>query len=120
MFYLMQLGIILGVSFAAEILHAALPLPVPASVYGLCLMLALLLSGALKPSQLKPTSSYLIEVMPIMFVPSCVGLMEVFGQLVPVLVPFVLICLVSTVAVIGATGRVTQRIIRREGKKSDV
>lgn len=120
MSYVMQLGIILGVSFAAEILHAVLPLPVPASVYGLCLMLLLLMTGVLRPAQLKPTTSYLIEVMPIMFVPSCVGLMESFDRLVPVLIPFVLICLVSTVAVIGATGRVTQRIIRHERKNGDV
>lgn len=119
MFYLMQLGIILGVSFAAEVLHALLPLPVPASVYGLCLMLGLLATGALKPSQLKPTSSYLIEIMPIMFVPSCVGLIEVFDQLLPVLIPFILVCLLSTIAVMGATGRVTQAIIRREGRQGD-
>lgn len=120
MLYLMQLGIILGVSFAAEILHALLPLPVPASVYGLCLMLLLLVTGVLKPSQLKPTSGYLVEIMPIMFVPSCVGLIEVFDQLLPVLIPFVLICLLSTIAVMGATGRVTQAMIRHERKNGDV
>ena len=119
MHFLMQFAIILGVSFAGEVLHALLPLPVPASVYGLCLMLALLCSGVLKPETLHPTSKYLIDIMPIMFVPSCVGLMNVFGELMPVLVPCVSICLISTVLVMGATGRVAQFVIRREGRKRD-
>ena len=119
MHFLMQFAIILSVSFAGEALRALLPLPVPASVYGLCLMLALLCTGVLKPETLRPTSQYLIDVMPIMFVPSCVGLMNVFGELVPVLLPFVAICLISTVLVIGATGRMAQFMIRREGRKRD-
>ena len=46
---LMEFAIILGVSLAAEILYAFLPLPIPASIYGMLLMLGLLASGALKP-----------------------------------------------------------------------
>ena len=35
----------MAVSFVGEILHAVLPLPIPASIYGLVLMLALLMTG---------------------------------------------------------------------------
>ena len=38
--YFKQFLIILSVSFLGEVLHALLPLPVPASIYGLVLMLA--------------------------------------------------------------------------------
>lgn len=113
---LMQFAIILGISFAGEGLSALLPLPIPASVYGLCLMLLLLCTGVLKPKQISGAARYLIEVMPIMFVPAFVGLMEHFDRLMPVFVPFVLICLISTVLVMGVTGRVTQRILRKGGK----
>ena len=37
--FIKQLLIILGVTFAGEALHFLLPLPVPASIYGLVLML---------------------------------------------------------------------------------
>ena len=40
-----EFGIILAVCLAGELLHALLPLPVPASIYGLCLLLLLLLTG---------------------------------------------------------------------------
>ena len=46
---LRQFVIILLISFLGELLKAALPLPVPASVWGLILMLAALKTGVLKP-----------------------------------------------------------------------
>ena len=45
--YVKQFGIIIIVSFLAEILNQVIPIPVPASIYGLVLMLAgLILSTA--------------------------------------------------------------------------
>ena len=38
--YVRQIGIILGITLAGEFLNQILPLPVPAGVYGLFLMLA--------------------------------------------------------------------------------
>ena len=32
---LYQFGVILGITFAGEIIHALLPFPIPASIYGL-------------------------------------------------------------------------------------
>ncbi len=43
--YFKQFGVILTVSFLGEVLHAVLPLPVPASIYGLVLMLIALMTG---------------------------------------------------------------------------
>lgn len=112
--YLMQLGIILAVSFAGEVLNALLPLPVPASVYGLCLMLALLATGVLKPAQIQPVSRFLIAVMPVMFLPTCVGIMDVADQLLPVLLPFLVVCIVGSALVMVVSGCVAQAAIRRE------
>ena len=112
--FLFSFGIILGVSLAGELLHFWIPLPIPASVYGLLLMLALLLTGALKLKKIRRTAYQLIEWMTIMFVPACVGLMETFDTLLPVVLPFVLISLISTVVVLGVSGHVTQLVIRRE------
>ena len=41
--YVRQIGIILGITLAGEFLNQILPLPVPAGVYGLFLMLAALM-----------------------------------------------------------------------------
>lgn len=54
----------MAVSFIGEILHAVLPLPIPASIYGLVLMLALLMTGALKLDAVEDAGKFMIEIMP--------------------------------------------------------
>lgn len=115
--YVRQFCIILLLSFMGELLYELLPFPVPASVYGLVLMLAALGSGLLKVDQVKETASFLVEIMPVMFIPAGVGLMSSWGVLKPVLLPISVITVLTTVIVMAVTGRVTQAIIR--GKKGD-
>ena len=116
--YLRQFLIIALVSFAGEGLRALIPLPIPGSVYGLVLMLLLLCTGALKVDAIRGASSFLIEIMPVMFIPAAVGLLDSWEALRGMLVPFVVIVLGTTVFVMAVTGRVTQFVIRREeGKK---
>lgn len=106
----------MAVSFVGEILHAVLPLPIPASIYGLVLMLALLMTGALKLDAVEDAGKFMIEIMPVMFIPAGVGLMESWGELKAVLVPVLVITLVSTIVVMIVSGRVTQAVIRLEKK----
>ena len=94
----------MAVSFVGEILHAVLPLPIPASIYGLVLMLALLMTGALKLDTVEDAGKFMIEIMPVMFIPAGVGLMESWGELKAVLVPVLVITLVSTIVVMIDTG----------------
>ena len=112
--YLKQLGIILTVSFAGELLHAVLPLPVPASIYGLLLMMAALITGILPLDKVKETGDFLIEIMPLMFIPAGVGLLASWETLRPVLVPILVILVVTTVLVMAVAGRTTQAVIRRK------
>lgn len=51
--YLFQFARILAFCFLGEILHAVLPLPIPASVYGLILLLLALRFGIVKLEQVK-------------------------------------------------------------------
>ena len=46
--YVKQIGIIFGITLTGEILNQVIPLPVPAGVYGLFILLAALFSGAVK------------------------------------------------------------------------
>ena len=115
---LRQFVIILLISFLGELLKAALPLPVPASVWGLILMLAALKTGVLKLSQVSDAAVFLIEIMPVMFIPAGVGLITSWSQLQPFLVPLLVITVVSTFVVMIVTGKVTDFLIsKKEGKK---
>ena len=113
--YLKQFSIILFLSFLGEVLNRLLPLPVPASVYGLVLMLTALGTGILKVEQVRETALFFIEIMPVMFIPAGVGLMESWPAFKPVCLPVLLITVLTTLLVMGVTGRVTQKLIR--GKK---
>ena len=121
--YLRQLMIILLVSFAGELLKYIMPFPVPASIYGLIILFVLLETGILKLDAVKETSVFLIEIMPLMFIPAGVGLMESWGDLNSMLVEVIVIILVSTVLVMGISGKVTELVLKRtatrKGAKKD-
>ena len=119
MHYLKQFMIISLISFIGEALSFLIPLPIPASIYGIVIMLALLTSGKLKVESVKDVSLFLIAVMPVMFIPATVGLMDSFALLRGSLLAYAVILVVSTAAVMVVSGLVTQRIIRRENKKED-
>lgn len=121
--YLRQFMIILLVSFAGELLKYIMPFPVPASIYGLIILFVVLETGILKLDAVKETSVFLIEIMPLMFIPAGVGLMESWGDLNSMLVEVIVIILVSTVLVMGISGKVTELILKRtatrKGAKKD-
>ena len=106
-----QFGIIAAMTCIGELMHYFIPLPVPGSIYGLLLMLAALMTGIVKLEQVKETAEFLIDVMPLMFIPAGVGLMTAWGQLRQILLPVTIITFVSTVAVMGVTGRVTELLL---------
>jgi holin-like protein len=97
-----------------EVLHFFLPLPIPASIYGLLLMLAGLCSGVIKLSSVKETGKFLVEIMPVMFIPAGVGLLDTWGILKPVWLPVVFITLSTTVLVMAVSGLVSQWVVRRK------
>ncbi len=117
--YIRQFLIILAISFIGEALKYILPLPVPASIYGMVLLFISLLTGIIKLDQVRETGLFLIEIMPVMFIPAGVGLMTSWGSLKTILLPVAVITFVTIVTVMIATGHVSQFIIRKSGKKND-
>lgn len=115
--YIKQLLIILLITFLGEILKYLIPVSIPASIYGMVLLFFALEFKIIKVSDIKETASFLIEIMPIMFVPAGVGLLESWEVLQPIWIQVVVITLVSTVLVMAASGLVTQFVIRRGKKK---
>ena len=116
---LYQFGIILGMSFFGEVLYALIPLPIPASIYGLVLMLVCLVTKVIKLSQVKIAADFLIDIMPPMFIPAAVGIVVVWADLQEILVPVLVITVVSTIVVMVCTGKVSQAVIRAK-KKGEV
>lgn len=119
--YLFQSGRILAFCFAGEVLHAVLPLPVPASVYGLLLLLLALCSGIVRPEQVRETGLFLTGIFPLLFVPAAAGVMELWAELGVMLLPAVIAIVPVTVLVFAAAGRTTQaRIHRKEKTQNEI
>lgn len=117
--YLKQFLLIILFSLIGELLHYLIPLQIPASIYGLVLLFVALLTGLVKLSHVRETAKFLIEIMPIMFIPAGVGLMESWGAFQQMLLPIIVLLIVSTVLVMGISGQVTQSIIRLQNKKKE-
>ncbi|OUN84321.1 CidA/LrgA family protein [Gemmiger sp. An50] len=116
--FLKQASRILAISFVGEVLKAVIPLPIPASVYGLVILLVLLCTGLLRVSQVREAALFLIEIMPVMFIPAAVGLTDAWPSLAPVFWPVAITVVFTTVLVMAVTGQATQFVIQRgKGKK---
>lgn len=115
--YLRQFGIILGVTCVGEIMKYFIPLPIPGSIYGLILMFVLLLTKVIKVEHVKETGEFLIEIMPLMFIPAGVGLMTSWVDLKTFLIPLIVITVLSTFIVMIVTGKVTDFLLARKGEK---
>lgn len=114
--YLFQLLIILGASFLGEVLNTLLPLPVPASVYGLLLLFTALMTGLVKLEKVEKTGSFLIATMSVYFISPSVSLMTVIARYLDSLPAVILICLLSTLLVMAVTGKVTELLLKPEEK----
>ncbi len=114
--YLKQFGIILLLSFVGEILHMLLPLPVPASIYGIILLFLCLEWKIISVSAVKETSSFLIEIMPVMFIPAAVGLMDAWENIKTAWLSYAVITMVSTFVVMAVSGKAVQFIMNRRKK----
>lgn len=115
--YLHQATVIASVTFAAELVKLTLPLPVPASIYGLILLFLLLKTGILKLSQVEDVGNFLLEWMPLLLVPASVSVLTVLDTIRGMLVPVLIVGFLGTMLVMLVTGRTAQRVIRR-GKEA--
>ena len=118
--YLKQFLLILAISFLGELLKYILPFPIPASIYGMGIMFAGLMTGVIKLSQVHETGTFLIEIMPVMFIPAGVGLITSWNVLKPLLIPVSIITCLTIVTVMIVSGHVAQIIIKKGKNKEQM
>ena len=117
--FIKQFGIILAISFIGEIMNYLIPLPVPASIYGLVLMLLCLHFGIVHIDSVKDSGKFLIEIMPLMFIPAAVGLIESWKTIGPKIGTYLIITVLSTIFVMIVAGHTTQAFIRFSKSKEN-
>ncbi|MCR4999764.1 MAG: CidA/LrgA family protein [Lachnospiraceae bacterium] len=113
--YVNQFLVIISISFLGEVIHHFIPLPIPASIYGMILLFLLLELQIIKPAQIRETCDFMIQAMPVMFIPAGVGLLEKWGYISDIWLPLLATLAISTVIVMAISGWVTQFVNRRFG-----
>jgi len=104
------------ISLLGEILKLLIPFPIPASIYGMILLFACLFGGVIKLSDIKETAVFLVETMPVLFIPAEVGLIASWNTLLTMLAPTIVIMCVTLIMVMVVTGRTSQMVIRMKKK----
>ena len=103
--YIRQSAIILSVTCVGELLKYLIPLPIPASIYGLLLLFALLFFKVVRLDQVKEAGEFLIEIMPLMFI---------WEQMRGMVVPLCVIIPATTCLVMLVTGKVTDFMLKHK------
>ena len=111
--FISQFIIIIAFTFIGELLHFFIPLPIPASIYGIVLLFICLMMKWIKVAEIRETS------MPVMFIPAAVGLIDSWAAIRSHILQYAIVTIVSTFAVMGTAGRVTQRLVRSNKKKGE-
>ena len=109
--YIIQFIIIIGFSFLGEMLHYIIPLPIP-------LLFAALQRKWIKVKDIREVSTFLIAVMPVMFIPAAVGLVDSWNLIKSHIAAYIIVTVLSTFIVMGAAGAVTQFVIRKNKENS--
>jgi len=117
--YLKQFLIIIAVSFIGEIMKWLIPLPISASVYGIILMFLFLEFGIIRVSDVRETAMFLIEIMPVMFIPAAVGLMDSWSIIRSSWLSYLIVTVLSTIIVMSVSAFVTQSVRKLNGGKEN-
>lgn len=117
--YIFQFARILAFCFLGEIFHHVLPLPVPASVYGLVLLLLALNFQLIKLEDVKEVGTYLTGIFPLLFVPAAAGVMELWAEMGEMLLPILIAIIPVTVLVMVSAGKTTQALTGCKNKEAD-
>lgn len=121
-----QLFVILAVCVVGEILHAVIPIPISAGVYGMFILFILLCCKVIKLPQVEKVGDFLTNKMLVMFIPAAVGLINVVAELRQLAIPVILCFSVVTIITMVVTGHVVQiisklnsRITEKKRKKEN-
>ena len=115
--YLSQFLIILGFTLTGEALQRVIPLPIPASVYGLVLLFAALCLKRIRLEQVKDAGSFLTSILPVLFISPAVGILEDWALIRQDLLTIALLLAGTTALTFALSGRVAQWFLKKGGDK---
>lgn len=116
--YLRELGIILAVCVAGEVLSVIIGGVLPGNVLGMILLLVLLAVRLIKASQVEHAADFFLKNMAIFFLPVSLGILEIYSQLKSQLAAILAVCVITTFLTAFATAATVHFILIFQRKKA--
>lgn len=110
---LYQYLIILVFSVAGHLLALLIPLPIPASVYGLLLLFLVLCLRIVPLTAVEEAGNSLVSLLTLLFVAPAVQVLDIWPRVVPYLLPIAVIVVLSTVVSFSVSGKLAEVLLGR-------
>lgn len=111
--YLHQILLIFLFSFLGELLRSLIPLPIPASIYGMVLLFLALSIGIVRLEQVSSAGSFLTSFFPVLFVAPVVSLIDCWDDIKAHILPILLVMIFSSVVCFFVSGKLTQHLMKK-------
>jgi holin-like protein len=109
--------IVLGIYLVGELLSTSLHLPIPGNILGLVILFILLCTKIVKVDNIATVTNFLLDHLAFFFIPAGVGLMASLGIIKSTWWQLLVVCISTTIIIIGATGIIVQAISKRTNEK---
>ena len=113
-----QLSLIFFFSLIGELCHAILPFPIPASIYGMVLLLLALLLQLIKIDHIKETGAFFVKILPLLLVVPTVGLVKYWALIRVNLIEIIAIIILTTALTFVVSGSLV-KVFRKGGEVDD-
>lgn len=110
--------IILGIYLVGEFLSTSLHLPIPGNILGMIILFVLLCTKVVKVENISTVTNFLLDHLAFFFIPAGVGLMASMGIIKSTWWQLLVVCLSTTVIIIGVTGIIVQFISKRSKEEN--
>ncbi|NRD80101.1 CidA/LrgA family protein [Bacillus sp. BRMEA1] len=114
---ILQVGILNIFLFLGMLVKHFIPLPIPASMFGLCLLFLALCFKIIKLEWVEKGAAWLMAELLLFFVPSAVGIVN-YQQIISMQgAEIIVLIAVSTIIVMGMTALTAEKITGRKGSE---
>ena len=110
--------IIFGIYILGELLSSVLHLPIPGNILGMVILFILLCTKVVKVDNISNVTSFLLDHLSFFFIPAGVGLMTSIGIIKSTWWQILIVCISTTIIMMGVTGIIVQTILRKTKEKN--
>ena len=117
-----QIVIIFFICLIGDVISSILPFPFPGSVLALIILFFCLFFRIVKVSQIEDLANFLLENLSLLFIPATVSIIKYADVLKSILLPFLFICLITTVITFLCTAysvNLVTFLLNKKGGKKD-